>query len=108
VREVSEVFLACHALRPDHKHAFFELRCEMTQVQYQSYEKRLAARGLDAIRPPDATTARTMLLGLVDRATSRLRLLAAQRRILDDKLGPVANAGGGIRGATASDGAPED
>jgi len=86
VTEVTEVYLACHTLRPDHKHAFFELRCEMTQEEFQSYEKRLAARDLDAIRPPDATAARAMLLGLVDRATSRLRLLAETHRIQDDKL----------------------
>jgi len=86
IREVTEVFLACHALRPDHKHAFYELRCEMTEEEFQSYEKRLRARDLDAIRPADATAARAMLLGLVDRATSRLRLLAAEHRIQDDKL----------------------
>jgi len=86
VREVTEVYLACHALRPDHKHAFFELRCEMTAEEFQSYEKRLAARDLDAFRPPDAPAARTMLLGLVDRVTGRLRMLVETHRIQDDKL----------------------
>jgi len=86
VVEVTEVYLACHALRPDHKHAFFEVRCEMTEEEFQSYEKRLRARDLDAIRPPDPTAARTMLLGLVDRATGRLRMLAETHRIRDDKL----------------------
>jgi len=86
VVEVTEIYLACHALRPDHKHAFFEVRCEMTEEEFQSYEKRLRARDLDAIRPPDATAARAMLLGLVDRATGRLRMLAETHRIRDDKL----------------------
>jgi len=86
VVEVTEVYLACHALRPDHKHAFFEVRCEMTEEEFESYEKRLRARDLDAIRPKGALAARAMLLGLVDRATSRLSMLAADHRIHDEKL----------------------
>ena len=86
VRDVTEVFLACHVLDPQHKHAFFELRCELTEAEFKQYDKRLQGRNLDAMRPADATAARAMLLGLVDRAMDRLRPLAEVHRIREDRV----------------------
>src|SRR5262249_10138497 len=40
VREVTEIFLACHVIDPLHKEAFFEIRCEFTDDEYKSYHKR--------------------------------------------------------------------
>ena len=91
VREVTELFLACYVLDPRYKHPFFELRCDLDEDEFKQYDKRLQGRTPDAIQPDDATAARAMLLGLVDRAMGRLRPLAETHRVRDDMvaaLGP--------------------
>ena len=80
------MFLACHVLDPQHKHPFFELTCELDEDEFKQYDKRLKGRNLDAMRPSDATAARAMLLGLVDRAMDRLRPLAEAHRIREEKV----------------------
>jgi hypothetical protein len=86
VREVTRIFLACHAIDPTHKHAFFELRCDLTEDEFKQYVNRLKGRNLKAIRPTDAAEARALLLGLVDRATGRLRPLAEAHRVRDEMM----------------------
>jgi hypothetical protein len=92
VREVTQVFLACHVLDPQHKHAFFELTCELDEDEFKQYDKRLKGRNLDAMRPTDATAARAMLLGLVDRAMDRLRPLAEAHRLREEKVAALRPA----------------
>jgi hypothetical protein len=85
VREVAEVFLASHVLDPRHKHAFFELTCELDDLDFRQYEKRLRGRNVDAMRPATPADARAMLLRLVNGAMDQLRPLAEANRIRDEQ-----------------------
>src|ERR1017187_6779535 len=84
VREVAQVFLACHVIEPQYKYAFQEIRCEIHDDRFKRYKARLSRRNLEAITPADATAARAVLLGIVDTAIERLRTLEAQRQEVAD------------------------
>jgi hypothetical protein len=76
-REIALVFLASHTIKRQHKSAFEELNCEMSEDVFDQFEARVRARGLEELRPKDAQEARERLLGLVDRVTGRLNTLLA-------------------------------
>ena len=57
VREVAEVFLACHVVEPQFSYAFQELRCEIDEDLFKRYKHRMSRRNLEAITPADATAA---------------------------------------------------
>ena len=82
-RDVAELLLACHVLDPQHKQAFSEVRCEMDDDEWKAYARRLEGRNYAAITPADPASARTVLLGIVDKATRRLNLLATTHQERD-------------------------
>jgi len=67
----------------------------------KAYARRLEGRNLTAIRPEDAPTARALLLGLIDRVTGRLNVLAAAHQEQAAKLSAL------ITDALAFDASPE-
>ena len=89
VKDVALVFLASHAILPQFKYAFQELRCETYEDQFKLYKARLSRRDHRAITPKSAAAARDMLLALVDRFTERLRGLEAEHLKLAGKLAPL-------------------
>ncbi len=91
VREVAEVFLACHVVEPQFSYAFQELRCEIDEDLFKRYKHRLSRRNLEAITPADATAARAVLLGIVEKATERLRVLEARHQKVADAVGALQN-----------------
>jgi hypothetical protein len=86
VRAVAMIYMACHMLRPLHKYAFQELKSEVFAENFGNYEKRLKDRDLEAIRPQSPAAAKDVLVGIVDRATARIKTLAEAHRIRDEKL----------------------
>ena len=84
VREVAQVFLACHAIEPQYEYAFQEIRCETEDDRFKHYKDQLSKRSLEAITPPDATAARAVLLSIADKAIERLRMVEAKRQALAD------------------------
>jgi hypothetical protein len=84
VREVAEVFLACHVVEPQFSYAFQELRCEIDEDRFKRYKHRLSRRNLEAITPADATAARAVLLRIVEKATERLRMLESKHQRVAD------------------------
>jgi hypothetical protein len=84
--EVTEVFLACHVLAPQYQYAFQELRCEIDEDRFKRCKAALGRQNLESITPADATAAQAVLLGLIDKATERLRMLEAKRRQVADIL----------------------
>ena len=87
--EVAVIFLAAHVIEPQSRYAFQELRCEIPEDQFKQFKARVERREFDAITPPDATAARAVLLGIVDRATERLRKLEAKHQRVADQLEPL-------------------
>ena len=73
--KVAQVFLACHAIEPRYEHPFQEIRSDMPAEHFEQYKIRLGMRNFAAITPADADAARAVLLGIVQEATERLRML---------------------------------
>ena len=71
--ELREMFLACYVLEPQYEHPFQELRCEIDEARFERMKAALDRLDLASIMPADETAARAVLLGIVDRATERLR-----------------------------------
>ena len=88
---------ASHTIKRQHKNAFEELKCDMFDHVLPAYERTLRARGVEEMRPKNATAARELLLGMVDRATGRLNKLAAEHQALAERLAPTANRHPGVR-----------
>ena len=77
-RDVAQVFLACHALDPQFRCAFQELRCETKEDRFKTLKVQLDRWPRLGLVPADATAARAVLLGIVQKATERLRRLEAE------------------------------
>ncbi len=79
-----EMFLACYVLEPQYEHPFQELRREIDEARFERMKAALDRLDLASIMPADETAAQSVLLGIVDRATERLRLLEAERQEVAD------------------------
>ncbi len=104
--DITELFIACHVMAPQHKNAFQELRCEIDEEKFNRCKAEMNKRNLEAITPPDAAAARAVLLTLVDNAIDRLRTLEARRQQVASTLGGLqpdiltfdeSREGGGLR-----------
>ena len=84
--EVARVFLACHVLGPQFPNAFEELRCEMLDSQFKNHKKLLERWDKVEITPKSRTAARAVLLGIIDEAIERLRLVEAEHQERADKV----------------------
>ena len=80
VREVALVFLACHAIEPQHQYAFADLEGELGDTRFKRYRAQLKRRRLEEITPADADAGRAVLLQIIDKATARLRVLESKRQ----------------------------
>src|SRR5262249_14122095 len=78
--DVAAVFLACHVIDPGEKEIFHELWNELLIGEQERYMKLLLGRVHDEDKPRDRAEARTVLLGVVDRAMSRMTSLLAAHR----------------------------
>ena len=83
--KVAQVFLACHAIEPCYEDPFQEIRSDMPAEHFELYKIRLGMRNFAAITPADADAARAVLLGIVERATERLRTLETEHRKVAEK-----------------------
>ena len=86
--KVAQVFLACHAIEPCYEDPFQEIRSDMPAEHFELYKIRLGMRNFAAITPADADAARAVLLGIVERATERLRTLETEHRRLPRRTRP--------------------
>ena len=86
VLDVARVFLACHVLGPQFSYAFEELRCEMLDSQFKNHKKLLERWDKVEITPKSRTAARAVLLGIIDEATERLRVVEAELQERADKV----------------------
>ena len=75
--ELARIFIACHLIEPQYKAAFRELRCELDDPAYRHYNRCLTRRQIEVLKPADEADARAYLLSVVDKATERLRTIAA-------------------------------
>ena len=89
-RKAALVFLASHVMRPVFPSAFRELRCEIHYDRVKFHERQLSRREMNAITPPDAAAARTVLLSMIDSAIERLGRLDAEHAEGDEILELVA------------------
>jgi hypothetical protein len=78
VWEVAEIFLASHTLGPGRKHAFIELRSELSGSEMREFMQRVNKKWPAAIRPRDAATGLRTLVEIVERATARLNVIASE------------------------------
>ncbi len=79
-REVTEMYLACHAIAPQHANAFQELRSEVEEEPFEHQMALLKKRNLEAITPANSKAARAVLRGIVEKAIERLRMLEAEHQ----------------------------
>lgn len=86
VREVAEIFLACHAIEPQFSYAFQELRCEIHEERFKIHKRQLERWERAGIKPADATAGQAVLLGIVDGAIARLRMLESERQKVADSV----------------------
>ena len=80
--EAAQVFLACHALEARDGYAFHELRCEIEEERFKSKKVELKRWEGQGITPGDPAAARAVLLGIMDAAIERLRLLERKQQEL--------------------------
>ncbi len=80
--EVAGVFLACHALEARDGYAFHELRSEIEEERFKDKKVELKRWEGQGIKPGDPTAAKGVLLGIMDAAIERLRLLERERQEL--------------------------
>ncbi len=84
--EVAGVFLACHALEARDGYAFHELRSEIEEERFKDKKVELKRWEGQGITPEDPATARAVLLGIMDAAIERLRVLERERQELAEKV----------------------
>lgn len=75
---VARLLLACHVLNGKQGSPYEEITGELNDDQRIWFEKHIAARNWDSLRPEDATQARNLLLLIVTQAIERLELPAEQ------------------------------
>ncbi len=80
--EVAQVFLACHALEARYGSVFHELRSEIEEERFKTKTFELKRWEGQELTPGDPSAARAVLLGIMDAAIERLRLLERERQEL--------------------------
>ncbi len=80
--EAAQVFLACHALEARDGYAFHELRSEIEEDLFKSKKVELKRWEGQELAPGDPAAARAVLLGIMDAAIERLRLLERKQQEL--------------------------
>ena len=78
--EVARVFLACHVLEPQYSYAFQELRCEIPENQFKMSQDAAGAVDQERRSYPHRVAARSVLLGIIDEHTERLRVIEADHQ----------------------------
>jgi hypothetical protein len=71
---------------PHHEYAFQELKCEDDEDHFERIKTVLNGRDLDELTPADGEEARAVLLGIIDKAIERLRMIEAKRQKVADLL----------------------
>ncbi len=84
--EVAQVFLACHALEARDGYAFHELRSEIEADGFKNKKLELKRWEGQELTPGDPAAARAVLLGIMDAAIGRLRLLERKQQELAEKV----------------------
>ena len=79
-RDVALVFLASFVLKGDKGRWYWEILMEMNDQDTRRFRQHAADRQLDSLKPEDAAKARERLVGIIERATERLRLKAEAHR----------------------------
>jgi hypothetical protein len=84
--DVFDIAVASWLLHPKRAHPFCELTSDVRPGQYRYFLSRLRAMRASRTLPPDAQTARRMLVALIDRTVERLEAMvaAAQDRAEQD------------------------
>ncbi len=80
--EAAQVFLACHALEARDGYAFHELRSEIEEDLFKSKKAELKRWEGQELTPGDPAAAKGVLLGIMDAAIERLRLLEREQQEL--------------------------
>ncbi len=80
--EAAQVFLACHALEARDGYAFHELRSEIEEDLFKSKKAELKRWEGQELAPGDPAAARAVLLGIMDAAIERLRVLERKQQEL--------------------------
>jgi hypothetical protein len=79
-RDVALVFLASFVLKGDKGRWYWEILMEMNDQDTRRFRQHAADRQLNSLKPEDAAQARERLVGIIERATERLRLKAEAHR----------------------------
>ncbi len=74
------IFLGSHAVNPQNKSPFSELRCEVGEDQFPAVRRQLDAMGIERRLPVDETAGRQLLNHLIARQIGRLERLARKRK----------------------------
>ena len=84
---VRAVYLCCKAIDPEGPHEYQDVSNELHAGERKMFIERNDERGLVEEMPPDAETARTILLALVDERVQRLEILLKWHRERDEAAG---------------------
>ncbi len=84
--EAARVFLASHALEARDGYAFHELRCEIEEDRFKIKKAELKRWEGQELTPADPAAARAVLLGIMDAAIERLRLLERKQQEFAEKV----------------------
>ena len=79
-REVALVYMASFVLKPDRESWWWEISMELSKKDTMRFRKSAAVRELDSLQPENASKAREVLLGIIERATARLTVKADAHR----------------------------
>ncbi len=79
---VAGVFLACHALEGRNGYAFHELRSEIEEDRFKIKKAELKRWEGQELTPGDPAAAKAVLLGIMDAAIERLRVLERKQQEL--------------------------
>jgi hypothetical protein len=79
-RNVLMIFVACQAIESRTSIPIPEIWNQLRAFERKPYAQRLIGRGIDRLRPKDATAARQALHTIIDRATAQIAIKAESHR----------------------------
>ena len=79
-RDVALVYTASFVLKPDRESWWWEIAMELSKKDTIRFRKSAAVRELDSLQPENASKAREVLLGIIERATARVTVKADAHR----------------------------
>ena len=79
-RDVALVYMASFVLKPDRESWWWEIAMELSKKDTMRFRKCAAVRELDSLQPENASKAREVLLGIIERATARVTVKADAHR----------------------------